>query len=100
LKLNEILKFIILCVFYQEKNFIKGMKYFRVGIFIMSKRKASNNKPSKTNNTHTSSHTNTSVPSTPLSTSRDVAYSDGTLHKGEFIIDVMFLFSYFNNYLY
>jgi hypothetical protein len=68
----------------------------------MSKQKTSNNnKLSETNKCDTSSPTNTSVRPTPLPTSKDVAYSDGTFHKGEFIIDVMFLFYifyYFNNY--
>jgi hypothetical protein len=51
-----------------------------------------------------SSPTDFSVPPTPLPTSRDVAYSDGTSHKGEFTTDATFSLSifilYFLNYYF
>jgi hypothetical protein len=69
----------------------------------MSEQKNSNKKKCCETEEFDSAPTDSSVPPTSLLTSRDVAYSDGTFHKGEFIIDVMFLFNifyYFNYYLY
>jgi hypothetical protein len=61
----------------------------------MSEQKNSNKNDSCEANTFDSFPVDSSAPPTSLPTSRDFAYSDGTFHKGEFIIDVMFSLSIF-----
>jgi hypothetical protein len=50
------------------------------------------NKSSETDEHNSSRNINCSTPSSPDKFSRNIGYSDGTFHKGEFTIDEMFVF--------